>query len=171
MKSSGLALVAVLGLVPISAGAADQALHDYVVSGGPWSGLSVPCVKATVSEVAPRLTGGQGSSYTKADFASGVQVSFKVPRGYKFINIPHLIGAAVVHYQNEPENGLMMSEKPGDVVQVCLMDYPSPQYDAKEKRSICNPDIDARGYDFRVYDYKRHRAYYGSNTEHGCGGA
>ena len=124
-----------------------------------------------MSGVAPRLTSGSGGSYTRADFASGVQVSFKVARRYKFINTPHPIGVSVVHYQNEPENALMVSEKPGDPVQVCLMDYPYPQYDAKAKRWICNPDIDARGYDFRVYDYKKHRAYYGSNTEHGCGGA
>jgi len=164
-------LIALVSVAPISAGAVDEGLHDYIVSGGPWTGLSIPCTKGTVREVAPRLTGGEGNSYTKADFASGVQVSFKLATRYKFVNIPHLIDPAVVHYQNEPENALMMSEKPGDAVQVCLIDYPTPQYDAKHKQWICNPDTDARGYDFRVYDYKRHRAYYGSNSEHGCGGA
>ena len=163
-------MVALAAFTPMLS-AADEPIHDYVVTGGPWSGLSVPCVRGTVAEVAPRLTSGSANNWTKSDFASGVEVSFKIPRGYKFINTPHPIGPGVVHYQNEADNGLMMSEKVGDPVQLCLMDYPSPQYDAKMKRWICNPDTDARGYTFRVYDYKRHRAYYGSNTEHGCGGA
>ncbi len=130
-----------------------------------------PLHKSPVSEVAPRLTGGTDNRWTKADFASGVEVSFKIPRGYKFINTPHGFSPSVVHYQNEADNALMMSEKPGDPVQVCLMSYPIPQYDAQAKRWVCNPDTDARGYIFRVYDYQRRRAYLGSNTEHGCGGA
>jgi hypothetical protein len=159
-------------MAPIAASAqSDAADHDLIVGGGAWSGLSVPCTKATVSEVAPRLTSGTGNNWTKADFESGVDISFKISSGYKFINTPHRIHAGVVHYQNEPDNGFMMTEKAGDAVQVCLMSYPTPQYDAKAKRWVCNPDTDARGYVFRVYDYKRHRAYYGPNSEHGCGGA
>ncbi|MBV9276730.1 MAG: hypothetical protein JOZ97_00685 [Candidatus Eremiobacteraeota bacterium] len=165
-----LVLSTLTAVVPLVA-AADDADHDITVSGGAWRGLSVPCTKGTVSEVAPRLTSGTGNHWTKADFASGVGISFKVPRGYKFINTPHNISVGVVHYQNEADNAFMMTEKAGDPVQVCLMSYPTPQYDAKSRRWICNPDTDARGYIFRVYDYKRHRAYYGPNSEHGCGGA
>ena len=170
MRASAFLSIALTAAAPLLA-AADEPIHDYVVRGGAWTGLSVPCTKGTVSEVAPRLTSGTGTSWTKADFASGVDISFKIPRGYKFINTPHSIGASVVHYQNEADNALMMSEKAGDPVQLCLMSYPTPQYDASTKRWVCNPDTDARGYIFRVYDYKRHRAYYGPNTEHGCGGA
>jgi hypothetical protein len=172
LKVSAWLLIALAAVAPSAATAVDRDMHDYIVTGGPWGGLSVPCTKATVSEVAPRLTSGTPKKWTKADFAGGVQVSFKIPRGYKFINTPHAINpTSVTHYQDEPENGLMMSEKVGDPVQVCLMDYPIPQYDAQAKRWVCNPDTDGRGAELRVYDYKRHRAYYGQTTEHGCGGA
>ena len=172
MKVKAYVLIALTAFSPIAASAqADAADHDLIVSGGAWTGLSVPCTKATVSEVAPRLVGGNQSHFSKADFESGVDVSFKLPPGYKFMNTPHRIHAGVVHYQNEPDNAFMMTEKAGDPVQVCLMSYPTPQYQASMKRWACNPDTDARGYVFRVYDYQRHRAYYGPNSEHGCGGA
>lgn len=171
MKVKTCLFLALTVIVPCVATAQDQPIHDFVVTGGPWSGLSVPCTKGTVTEVAPRLTSGTGHNWTKADFESGVEVSFRIPRRYKFINIPHRIGVSVVHYQNEADNALMMREKSGDPVQLCLISYPTPQYDVKSRRWVCNPDRDARGYVFRVYDYKRRRAYFGPNSEHGCGGA
>ncbi len=102
---------------------------------------------------------------------SGVQVTFDLPKGYRFFNSRYDIFASVTHYQGEPQNGLMMSEKPGDRVQVCLVGMPVPEYSSREGRWICNPDTDARGYTFRVYDYKRRAAYVGDDFEHGCGGA
>ncbi|MBV9718294.1 MAG: hypothetical protein JOZ77_03185 [Candidatus Eremiobacteraeota bacterium] len=143
-----------------------------VLDGRPWPAKRLPCTDATVSQVRPRLDGSDSRKvFAKAEFDSGVEVIFALPKGYRFFNAQYGIQASVTHYQGETQNSLMMSEKPGDRVQVCLVGTPTPEYSTQEKRWICNPDYDARGYIFRVYDYKRHATYDGPSTEHGCGGA
>jgi len=139
----------------------------------PWPAKRLPCTDATVKVVQPRLGGtDKPATYPKSDFdESGVEVIFTVPAGYRFFNSAYPIFASVTHYQGEKQNDVMASEKPGDKVQICLVGMPVPEYDAQSKAWICNPDDDARGYTFRVYDYKRHAAYVGMDFEHGCGGA
>ena len=68
-------------------------------------------------------------------------------------------------------NDVMQAERPGDRVQLCLAGFPLPRVDPSTHRVECNPDSDARGFTFRVYDYRRHAAYIGMNAEHDCGGA
>jgi hypothetical protein len=65
----------------------------------------------------------------------------------------------------------MRTERVGDAVQICLTGFPLPRVDPKTHQVLCNPDADARGFEFRVYDYRQHAAYIGINSEHGCGGA
>lgn len=138
----------------------------------PWPAKRLPCTDATVRIVQPRLGGSDTpKTYPKAEFeASGVEVIFALPAGYRFFNSAYSVFASVTHYQGDKQNDLMMSEQRGDRVQICLVGVPVPEYDAQAKQWVCNPDIDGRGYVFRVYDYKRHAAYVGLNFEHGCGG-
>jgi hypothetical protein len=69
-----------------------------------------------------------------------------------------------VHYQGDAGNGVMMSEHRGDEVQACFLGGPAPTIG-------CNPDKDLRGRDYRVWDYRQRKQYWGDNSEHGCGGA
>ncbi|MBV8373374.1 MAG: hypothetical protein JOY69_08955 [Candidatus Eremiobacteraeota bacterium] len=172
VKSIGAALL-LFGPMVVAMPAPGLAYGDpALLDGRAWPAKRLPCTNATVSQVRPRLDGSETQTvFTKADFDSGVEVIFALPKGYRFFNAPYDIQASVTHYQNETQNALMMNEKPGDRVQVCLIGTPTPEYNAAQKLWICNPDYDARGYSFRVYDYKRHAAYYGGATEHGCGGA
>jgi hypothetical protein len=114
-----------------------------------------------VVTVTPRLVGGDQTTFTKADFESGVVVTFATNLG--LTAFPH-DRVNVTHYQDTPGNALMAAEKPGDRVQVCFLGYPAPE-------KYCNPDKDDRGRSYWVYDYKRHAAYDGINGEHDCGGA
>jgi hypothetical protein len=156
------AIVAALlvALLPALVAAAPTTSTDYPP--GPWHYKSIPCVDTTVLTVTPRLVGGDQTTFTKADFESGVVVTFATNLGLAaaFPNVR----ANVTHYQNTLGNALMASEKPGDRVQVCFLGYPSPE-------KYCNPDKDERGRTYWVYDYKRHAAYDGINGEHDCGGA
>ncbi len=129
---------------------------------GPWHYKSIPCVDTTVVTVTPRLVGGDQTTFTKADFQSGVIVTFATNLGLAAA-FPK-VRVNVTHYQDTPGNALMASEKPGDRVQVCFLGYPSPE-------KYCDPDRDERGRSYWVYDYKRHADYDGINSEHDCGGA
>jgi hypothetical protein len=112
--------------------------------------------------VEPRLTTDGAKSFTARDFAeSGVEVEFNTFLGSDAAN--HM-RAAVVHYQDTPGNHIMAGERPGDRVQVCFLSRPAPT-------AGCDPDQDARGRTFRVYDYRQHAQYDGMNSEHDCGGA
>lgn len=156
--------------VPARADISDQ---PGMLDPRPWPVKRLPCTDAIVRIVQPRLGGSDTpKTYPKADFEeSGVEVIFALPKDYRFFNSAYPIFASVTHYQNERQNSLMMSERPGDRVQVCLVGMPVPEYSAALKRWVCNPDTDGRGYSFRVYDYKRQAAYVGADFEHGCGGA
>jgi hypothetical protein len=130
---------------------------------GPWHYKSIPCVDTTVITVTSRLVGGNQTTFTQADFqSSGVIVTFATNLGLAAAFPKNRVN--VTHYQDTPGNALMASEKPGDRVQVCFLGYPSPE-------KYCNPDQDDRGRSYWVYDYKRHAAYDGTNSEHDCGGA
>ena len=61
-------------------------------------------------------------------------------------------------------NPIMLQERVGDRVQVCLVGTPTPT-------DRCDPGKDSRGRIYRVYDYRLHAAYVGENGNHACGGA
>jgi hypothetical protein len=145
--------------------------HDSIVGGGPWHFHSVPCVDGVVKVVAPRLSSAGQTTFSHADFVqSGVSVEIRLMRPTSFImNLPRTV-AGVTHYQDDHDNNLMESERAGDKVQVCLMSFPTPTVDTSGAVQ-CDPDKDGRGWQFRIYDYRKHAAYYGSETEHACGGA
>ncbi len=141
--------------------------HDLVVRGGAWRYRSVPCVDGSVQQVSPRLGDARTQNFTHRDYElSGVAVSIRLARPTAFVLNVSRTHAGVTHYQGEADNDLMEAERPGDRVQVCLLSFPTPR--ANER---CNPDKDPRGWEFRVYDYRQHAAYFGSETEHYCGGA
>jgi hypothetical protein len=139
------------------------ALADPGYVPGPWHYRAISCVDTTVSQVVPRLVGGDQTKFTAADFRqSGVQVTFKTGLG-----IAPLFPsgqANVTHYQDTPGNDVMTAERAGDRVQVCYLGGPAPT-------DYCNPDKDDRGRQYRVYDYARRKQYWGMNSEHECGGA
>jgi hypothetical protein len=154
---SCIALIVVTGSLPTLA---DQ---DPGYLPGPWHFKAVSCVDTTVESVTARLgTAGQ-TKFTAADFKqSGVQVFFAT--GLGVVPLFAKGDAGVVHYQDTPGNDIMAAEHPGDRVQVCFLGGPAPT-------TYCNPDKDDRGRNYRVYDYKQHRQYWGMNSEHDCGGA
>lgn len=117
------------------------------------------CVNTTVYQVEPRLSTAGQTHWTRADFASGVQVAFNTTLGVNAAS-----WASVVHYQGDSGNALMMAEHPGDVVWLCLVGIPTAG-------GSCNPRTDLRGRLYSVYDYRRRASYSGMNSEHDCGGA
>lgn len=142
---------------------------------GPWHFRSIPCLNATVLSVTPRLYTLNQRVFTVRDFEqSGVVVTFKTRLGVDpALRLPSDIPAQfralagyadVTHYQNVEGNDVMTSERRGDIVQVCFLGPPIPT-------KSCNPDKDARGRLYRVYDYRQHASYEGWNSEHACGGA
>lgn len=145
---------------PMQIAAATNGSTDYPA--GPWHYKSIPCVDTTVVTVTPRLTGSNQTTFAKADFQSGVVVTFATNLGLAAAFPKDRVN--ITHYQDTAGNALMVSEKPGDRVQVCLLSYPPPD-------KYCNPDKDDRGRSYWVWDYKRHAAYDGMNSEHDCGGA
>ena len=102
---------------------------------------------------------------------SGVAVEYKLPTAPKFLNGQPFPTARVVHYDSDLGNTLMESERAGDRVQVCLFSFPTPTHDLETGKTVCDPNEDPRGLEYRVYDYKRRAAYMGPDTEHSCGGA
>jgi hypothetical protein len=124
---------------------------------------SASCVDTTVRLVAPRLTGSDPAKehFTRQDFIdSGVDVTFNTKLG----SPSGVIWAEVVHYQDEPGNNIMMTERVGDRVRVCFLGTPHAD-------EACDPKTDLRGRKFSVYDYRQHASYSGMNSEHDCGGA
>jgi hypothetical protein len=106
---------------------------------------------------------GDQTTFTKQDFlASGVYVEFNTALGTNPAAAPG--HASVTHYQGTAGNSVMMAEKKGDKVQVCFLGPPAPTV-------YCDPDQDARGRTYRVYDYRQKQQYNGINSEHDCGGA
>jgi hypothetical protein len=151
-------LVAALALTPPAVAFAQT--EQYAP--GVWHYRSVSCVDTTVKSVEPRLTTYGQKTFSRSDFLqSGVVVEFNTKLGSDPAN--NML-AAVTHYQGTPGNDVMMAERPGDKVQVCFLSRPPPT-------KYCNPDKDARGRMFRVYDYRRRASYAGMNSEHDCGGA
>jgi hypothetical protein len=130
---------------------------------GPWHFKAVSCVDTTVREVTPRLQSSGQTSYTAADFKqSGVDVTFATTLGIQPLFSRG--SASVVHYQDASNNNIMAAERAGDRVQVCFLGGPAPT-------KYCNPDQDDRGRNYRVYDYRQRKQYWGMNSEHDCGGA
>lgn len=117
------------------------------------------CVNTTVFEVEPRLVTAGQTHFTKGDFASGVEVAFDTTLG-----VNASTWATVVHYQGDSGNALMMAERRGDPVRLCLVGVPV-------RDRYCNPATDLRGRVYSVYDYRRRASYSGMNSEHDCGGA
>jgi hypothetical protein len=163
--------VVLLRAVPAAAEmTAEQEEEAMMLAGGAWhAGKFVPCADGTVTDVEPRLeTPGVTGS---ARFESGVATYIRLPTAPKFLNGQPFPTASVVHYDGDPTNKLMESERKGDRVQVCLVSFPTPSHDLQTGAVVCDPNTDPRGMTFRVYDYKRHAAYVGPDSEHGCGGA
>ena len=156
-----LLLLSVIVLT-LSSGVSCALSQDQEYTPGAWHYRSIPCVDTTVWLVEPRLTTYGQKTFTTRDFEqSGVDVEFNTFLGSDPAN--HM-RAAITHYQNTAGNDIMMSERPGDRVQVCFLSRPGPTVS-------CNPDKDPRGRMFRVYDYRQHAQYAGMNSEHFCGGA
>jgi hypothetical protein len=172
--SAALALVVVmLQAMPSSAGDdVQQQEHDEATAGGPWHFRSVPCAQGMVTAVHPRLGMPGQTHFTHQDFVqSGVGVELALPAGTAFLPGIRQNATAVVHYQGEPDNALMEAQRRGDRVQVCLVSFPIPRYDARERRFVCDPDADPRGWQYRVYNYRLRAAYVGPDSQHACGGA
>ncbi len=151
---------------------AQKQIHDQLTAGGPWHFRRVPCADGTVSKVVPRLQSVNQTTFTHADFVqSGVTVLIALRPGTMFL--PHVSQevTGVVHYQFQPDNDLMESERRGDRVQVCLLSFAVPTYSAEQHRFLCDPDADTRGWVLRIYDYRQRAAYVGPTSEHSCGGA
>jgi hypothetical protein len=127
-------------------------------SGGAWHYTSVSCADTTITTVGPRLPGGTDRASWNGSF-----VAYATDLG--FHGLTDLSGktrtASVTDYGLNP---IMVKERVGDKVQVCLISSPIPM-------AGCNPDKDLRGRWYRVFDYRLHVAYSGSSSEHGCGGA
>jgi hypothetical protein len=143
-----------------------------LLAGGAWHAKSVPCSEGIVEMVTPRLMRLNQTVFTADDFEqSGVAVRFRLPSQPRFIAGVRFPTAVVMHYQNTAGNEIMRAERAGDHVQVCLTAYPLPRVNPRTGAVVCDPDRDARGLVFRVYDYRQHSAYIGSNSQHLCGGA
>ena len=117
------------------------------------SSPSVPCVDTTVGSIA---------SYFPSDPASGVVISFKT-----HLCIPESltkVDAGITERTAESVVAVILQERVGDAVQVCLLAVPKPD-------DRCHPETDERGRVYRVYDYRLKTAYTGSLGNHDCGGA
>jgi hypothetical protein len=123
-----------------------------------------------VKAVEPRLVDmGQHPPYSPEAFkSSGVVVTFDSGLGVRPL-FPKAF-AAVLHYDGDAANGVMVAEKPGDRVQLCFLGGPAPTVGASQAIG-CNPDTDPRGRQYRVWDYAQRKQYVGYNAEHLCGGA
>jgi hypothetical protein len=140
------------------------------LAGGAWhAGPFVPCADGKVTSVHPRLDEPKVNGVIT--FESGVAVEMALPTAPRFLNGQAFHEATVVHYDGDPSNKAMQGEKPGSRVQVCFIAFPTPTHDPKTGQVFCDPNNDPRGMTFRVYDYARHVAFMGPNSQHGCGGA
>ena len=157
----------VVAVFAISTATAMANVDDNVLQGGAWHFKSVDCTDTTVAVVEPRLR-SPGQPFTKEDFRSGVYVGFNTGLGLSKV-FPDVHAAVVTYGGYGPQAELMVAETKGDKIQVCFLESPLPHF--WNGRLMCNPDVDSRGRTYRVYDYRRHAAYYGWNSAHGCGGA
>jgi hypothetical protein len=122
------------------------------------------CIDSTVRRITTRLTSGDAAKGTETQVpGSGYQIFIRGRLPDKFGGT---LEPTIVFYQEAPQNALIARERAGDRVQVCVTGFPEIDPDAG-----CNPVTDRRGRLLRVYDYARHFAYAGANSEHGCGGA
>ena len=144
---------------------ADESDQQYMAAGGPWQGNAVLCAPGVVTSVGPRL------EEPKGQFASGVGVYVRIPSKPQWLANKTFAQAGVVHYQGDPGNALMQKARPGDAVQVCLVSFPVPTHDPKTGAVMCDPNVDPRGFVFRIYSYRQRAAYVGPDSEHSCGGA
>jgi hypothetical protein len=147
----------------------DDDLHESLAGGAWHPGTFVACADGVVTAVHSRLE--EPNAGGKPSFGSGVVVEMALPTAPKFFNGYAFRQAVVVHYDHEPSNALMQSETPGTRVQVCLAGFPTPSHDPDTGKVICDPNGDPRGFVFRVYDYRRHAAFMGPDSQHSCGGA
>jgi hypothetical protein len=174
LKGLAAALVCLLvsAFAPATARAdSDEDLKE-ILAGGAWHVKSVPCMDGKVTSVVPRLGRDGQTAFSAQDFEqTGVRVDISFPDNAKLYSFIPGPGAAVVHYQGTPGNAIMQAERAGDRVQVCLLSFPVPRRDPSTGRVLCDPDQDPRGFEFRVYDYRQHRAYAGPDSQHSCGGA
>jgi hypothetical protein len=169
----GWAALGVFVLFQCGAAAAQDVDFDaQTAAGGAWHYKSVPCAMGVVSDVGPRLQSMGQTVFTAADYdSSGVSVGIRFPQPWHFLASLSATKEYIVHYQGAAGNAIMRSERAGDSVQVCLVSFPAPRIDPATHRVLCDPDKDARGLTFRVYDVRQHAAYVGPNSEHDCGGA
>jgi hypothetical protein len=165
-------VVALLALGAPVADAQDADLTAQSIAGGAWHFASIPCADGLVSAVSPRLTSSTQTGFSPEDFQqSGVSVTIRFSQPWKYLARLTTTKETIVHYEGMAGNALMQSERAGDRVQVCLTGFPLPRIDPATKHVLCDPDQDPRGFEFRVYDVRRHAAYIGPNAEHACGGA
>ena len=164
MKRFALVFTVLFACCSAAAGA-DESDMAYIVAGGAWSGNAVMCAPGIVKVVGPRL------EEPKGQFQSGVTVGIAIPSKPRWLANKTFATAAVVHYQGSDGNALMQKARPGDAVQVCLVSFPVPTHDPKTAAVMCDPNVDSRGFVFRVYAYRQHAAYMGPDSEHSCGGA
>ena len=131
-----------------------------LISGGAWHYKSFRCADTVVTYVGYRLVDASNNMPMRD---SGSVVVFASGIGYEGLHARSGASyhAAVTKYETDP---IMAGERVGDRVQVCHIGTPVPS-------DRCNPDVDTRGREYRVYDYRQHAAYEGISTEHTCGGA
>lgn len=95
------------------------------------------------------ISGRFGDAYGKSQWASaGTRIIFSS-------------GLGVVSYSL---NRIVDRERVGDRVQACFLGR-------VVGATNCDPVKDARGYVYRLYDYRLHAAYVMMNSQHACGGA
>jgi hypothetical protein len=121
------------------------------------------CITTTIAKITTRLVSDDpvtGKETQVPGSGSDVVMRGKLPDPFLGSIQPQ-----VVFYDEAEENKLIARERVGDKVQACIVSVPSSD------DPDCNPRKDGRGRGVRVYDYRRHFAYEGLNSEHGCGGA
>src|SRR5579883_1603496 len=69
---------------------------------------------------------------------------------------------ARIEFGTDPGSEVAAAERPGDRVQLCLILMPS-------RTAGCDPTVDDRGREYRVYDYRQNATYRGLSGEHLCG--
>ncbi len=164
MKRFVLAFAVVFACGSAGAMAADSDMQS-IVAGGAWHGNAVLCAPGIVKVVGPRL------EEPKGQFQSGVTVGIAIPSKPRWLMNRTFATASVVHYQDSAGNALMQQARPGDAVQVCLVSFPVPTHEPTTGAVTCDPNVDSRGFVFRVYAYRQHAAYMGPDSQHSCGGA
>jgi hypothetical protein len=110
------------------------------------------CIHTAVRSVEP---------YFKDDPSSGavVQVFGRIYDPYRGTLPPSV---------QERGHTALLQIRPGDRVQVCLVQAPTPD---RSHPHGCDPARDERGRWYRLFDYRLRRAFADPNANHGCGGA